>query len=102
MLYTPDYIPVDDAMPERLPQARLTITVESFGLIHDEDVNIGIKQSIDDMDDQNIKENSPLRKPVGSKSLIDRKADSYTRSYSLHHASSSMSIEVMEWVQQRL
>lgn len=25
-------LPVDDAMPERLPQARLTITVESLGL----------------------------------------------------------------------
>ena len=27
-----DQLPVDDAMPERLPQARLTIIVESSGL----------------------------------------------------------------------
>jgi hypothetical protein len=26
------YSPVDDAMPERLPQARLTMIVESLGL----------------------------------------------------------------------
>lgn len=28
-----DYSPVEDAIPERLPQARLTATVESSGLV---------------------------------------------------------------------
>lgn len=28
-----DHSPVDDAIPERLPQARLTNTVESLGLM---------------------------------------------------------------------
>lgn len=30
-----NHSPVDDAMPERLPQARLTIIVESLGLCHE-------------------------------------------------------------------
>lgn len=42
VIYSPlDHSPVDDAMPERLPQARLTRTVESSDLMHtDDNINI--------------------------------------------------------------
>jgi len=49
-----DHSPVDDAMPERLPQARLTITGKSSGLMPKENISIVVQPNCTKQETANI------------------------------------------------
>lgn len=91
-----DRLPVDEAMPERLPQARLTMTVESLGLISKElKLKLQLKlQQRKVRQDSKIQhqfnalsnhESSPFRLPKRPQSLINRETDRYAGSNTLCH-----------------
>lgn len=61
--------PVDEAMPERLPQARLTMTVESCGLLPK--INIRIRKLKQLMHKLRKRRQLPLQLPVRSHSIVN-------------------------------
>lgn len=81
-------VPVDDAMPERLPQTRLTARVESLGLLKEGKENVLFSMTRRKERQWSNMVNAikfflPLRKPIVSQDLINRKAYSHARSNSL-------------------